>query len=311
VGLTDDEVAAIGHLPEGHGILGLLIVDPKPLRLPDLTEHPDSFGFPAGHPPMTSFLGVPIFVRGEVYGNLYLTDKANGETFTDVDEELAVGLAGAAGVAIDNARLHARVRELDMLEDRERIARELHDTVIQRLFATGLSLQGAVRLAVRPEVRERLQQAVDDIDVTVRQVRSAIFELQSVDLSGRSLRRDLLGVGTEMASALGFEPTFRLEGPIDSLVPDDIAAHLLAVTREALANAARHAAASRVDAVVTVAGGRLTVVVTDDGVGPGTASGGRGITNLTSRAVRLGGHATVAAGGRGGTEVRWEVPLDR
>ena len=143
VGLSDPEVAAIGHLPEGHGILGLLIVDPTPLRLPDLTEHAHSFGFPPGHPPMTSFLGVPIFVRGEVYGNLYLTDKVGGEVFTDVDEELALGVAGAAGVAIDNARLHARVRELDMLQDRERIARELHDTVIQRLFATGLSLQGA------------------------------------------------------------------------------------------------------------------------------------------------------------------------
>jgi len=311
VGVSDDQRAEIGDLPKGHGILGLLIVDPRPLRLPDLGEHPDSFGFPPGHPPMTSFLGVPIFVRGEVYGNLYLTDKAEGETFTDVDEELAMGLAGAAGVAIENARLHERVRELDVLEDRERIARELHDTVIQRLFATGLSLQGAVRRAERPEVRERIQQAVDDIDVTVRQVRSAIFELHSVDLSGRSLRRDLLAVGTEMASALGFDPVFRLEGPIDSLVPDDIAAHLLAVAREALANTARHAAAKRVDVVVTVAAGRLGLVVSDDGVGPGAAVGGRGVANLTSRAELLGGHATVTVRPAGGTEVRWAVPLDR
>ena len=126
---------------------------PKPIRLPDLHEHPDSYGFPPHHPPMKSFLGVPVRVRDQVFGNLYLTDKTTGEVFTDIDEELVVGLAAAAGVAIENARLHARVKELALLEDRERIARDLHDTVIQRLFATGLRLQGAARLAERPEVR--------------------------------------------------------------------------------------------------------------------------------------------------------------
>ena len=146
MGIDDETYGAIGHLPEGHGILGLLIVDAKPLRLPDLNEHPDSFGFPPHHPPMRSFLGVPIRVRDEVFGNLYLTDKSSGESFTEVDEELVVGLAGAAGVAIENARLLARVHDLALAEDRERIARDLHDTVIQRLFATGMSLQSTVRL---------------------------------------------------------------------------------------------------------------------------------------------------------------------
>jgi GAF domain-containing protein len=141
VGLDDETYRAIGDLPEGHGILGLLIVDAKPLRLPDLSEHPDSYGFPPHHPPMRSFLGVPIRVRDEVFGNLYLTDKTSAEVFTDVDEELVIGLAAAAGVAIENARLHARVQELALVEDRERIARDLHDSIVQRLFATGLSLQ--------------------------------------------------------------------------------------------------------------------------------------------------------------------------
>ena len=145
-GIDADARATIGHLPEGHGILGLLIVDAKPLRLPDLAEHPDSFGFPPNHPPMRSFLGVPILLRDDVFGNLYLTDKTTADAFTDVDEELVVGLAAAAGVAIENARLHAKVQELALLEDRERIARDLHDTVIQRLFATGMSLQGTARL---------------------------------------------------------------------------------------------------------------------------------------------------------------------
>src|SRR5215204_6183134 len=144
VGIEEEDHHKIGHLPEGHGILGLLIVDAKPLRLPDLTEHPDSFGFPPHHPPMRSFLGVPIRVRDEVFGNLYLTDKTSAEVFNDVDEELIVGLAGAAGVAIENARLARRVHELAVVEDRERIARDLHDTVIQRLFATGMSLQSSV-----------------------------------------------------------------------------------------------------------------------------------------------------------------------
>src|SRR5687768_2746109 len=143
-GIDDDARRAIGNLPEGHGILGLLIVDAKPLRLPDLTEHPDSYGFPPNHPPMRSFLGVPIRVRDEVFGNLYLTDKSTAEVFTDVDEELVIGLAAAAGVAIENARLLTRVNDLALSEDRERIARDLHDTVIQRLFATGMLLQSTL-----------------------------------------------------------------------------------------------------------------------------------------------------------------------
>ena len=146
IGIDEEQRRRIGRLPEGHGILGLLIVDAKPLRLPDLAEHPESFGFPPGHPPMRSFLGVPVLVRNEVFGNLYLTDKVSGPVFTAVDEELIVALAGAAGVAIENARLSSRVRELALLEDRERIARDLHDTVIQRLFATGMSLQSTTAM---------------------------------------------------------------------------------------------------------------------------------------------------------------------
>ncbi len=212
VGIDDEESARIGELPKGHGILGLLIVRPEPLRLPDLTQHPESFGFPEGHPTMTSFLGVPVMVRGEVFGNLYLTDKRGGP-FTSTDEELAIGLAAAAGVAIENTRLLARTRELDIAHERERIARDLHDTVIQRLFATGLSLQSAARLSDRPDVVERIQAAVDELDTTVRDVRSSIFELNPPPSSSRGLRRQLLAVGDEFFDALGYSPTFRFEGP--------------------------------------------------------------------------------------------------
>ena len=144
--------AAIGPLPEGHGILGLLIVDPKPLRLPDLQAHPDSFGFPPHHPPMRSFLGVPIRIRDQVFGNLYLADKAGADVFSEVDEDWW-SPCRRGRIAIENARLHERLTDLALVEDRERIAADLHDTVIQRLFATGLRLQGTARLAEEPADR--------------------------------------------------------------------------------------------------------------------------------------------------------------
>jgi len=187
VGIDPDQVERIGHLPEGHGILGLLIVDPRPLRLADLRTHPDSYGFPPGHPRMTSFLGVPIHVRDQVFGNLYLTDKQGAPGFSEDDEALAVALAGAAAVAIDNARLHLRVRDLALVEDRERIAADLHDTVIQRLFATGLGLEASAQLAP-PEVADRIAQAVVDLDDTIREIRSAIFALHVPRAAHRGLR---------------------------------------------------------------------------------------------------------------------------
>jgi signal transduction histidine kinase len=310
VGIDAEGRAAIGELPKGHGILGLLIVEPKPIRLPDLTEHPDSFGFPPNHPPMTSFLGVPVRVRDQVFGNLYLCDKGGGDVFTDVDEEMVVALAAAAGVAIDNARLHARVADLALFEDRERIARDLHDTVIQRLFAIGLSLQGASRLAESPELVARLVQAVDDLDVTVREVRSAIFELHTARVPGRSIRTEILEVAAEASRALGFEPIVRFDGPIDTLVEDALADHLLAVLREALSNVNRHAMAKAVEIAASVADGSIVLTITDDGLGPGDlALGGRGLANMRDRAGRLGGRASIDPGAAGGTVVTFAVPL--
>lgn len=311
VGLDEASRSEIGELPKGHGILGMLIVEPRPLRLPDLSEHPESFGFPPNHPPMTSFLGVPVFVGGLAYGNLYLTDKADGEVFSDIDEELAVALASAAGAAIEKARLHARVRELDVIEDRERIARDLHDTVIQRLFATGLSLQGAARLAEPlPEVVQRIQRSVDDLDQVVRQVRSAIFELHANEAAADGLRRRLMSIGDEVADALGFAPTFHFEGPIDTGVSDEVAAHVVAVVGEALANIARHAASPSASATVTLADDRLVVVVDDAGTGPGPARpGGRGVGNMVERAQHLAGTCAITSRPGGGTRVVWSVPV--
>jgi len=311
VGLDEDARRAIGRLPEGHGILGLLILEPTPIRLPDLREHPDSFGFPPGHPPMQSFLGVPIRVRGEVFGNLYLTDKRSAEVFSDIDEELVVGLAGAAGIAIDNARLHDRLRDVALLEDRERIARDLHDTVIQRLFATGLSLQGAARLSERPEVTDRIFGAIDDLDVTVRHVRSAIFGLEARRSAAEGLRSQVLRVTAEAATGLGFEPRVLFDGPVDAAVPEEVAIELLATLREALANVARHASAGRVDVEVRAGEGAATLVITDDGVGlpPQRTGGGHGVANMARRAERWGGALQLAGGPAGGLVLTWRVPL--
>jgi two-component system, NarL family, sensor histidine kinase DevS len=317
VGIDDETYAAIGHLPEGHGILGLLIVDAQPLRLPDLHEHPDSYGFPPHHPPMRSFLGVPIRVRDEVFGNLYLTDKTTAEVFTDVDEELVVGLAAAAGVAIENARLHARVQELALVEDRERIARDLHDTIVQRLFATGLSLQGAAGLihgdpdtAVR-----RVQDAVDDLDLTVKHIRSAIFGLASTtERNQGGVRRRILDLVGEGGSMLGFEPTVLFEGPVDAAIPEPVATDMLATLREALSNVARHAQARHVGVVVTADvgdGGELTLRVTDDGVGPPAPDQprGHGLDNMAARAAGRGGSLEIGPASPRGTSVDWRVPI--
>jgi signal transduction histidine kinase len=307
-GLDDETYRAIGNLPEGHGILGLLIVDPKPLRLPDLREHPDSYGFPPHHPPMTSFLGVPILVRGEAFGNLYLTDKRSGEVFTDVDEELTVALAGAAGVAIENARLHARVGELVLLEDRERIAKDLHDTVIQRLFATGLSLQGTARLAERPEVADRIQDAVEDLDITVKHIRTVIFGLETSGAQGNGLRHQAMTLTREASGALGFLPEVTFRGAIDTIVPPDLAKELLATLREALSNVARHADARRVVVEIDV-GSEIVLRVSDDGRGlPDGPREGLGLRNMSSRAEALGGRFALGSRDGGGTVVEWAIP---
>jgi signal transduction histidine kinase len=311
VGIDDETHRAIGHLPEGHGILGLLIVDAKPLRLPDLNEHPDSYGFPPNHPPMQSFLGVPIRLRDEVFGNLYLTDKRSSEVFTDVDEELAVGLAAAAGVAIENARLHTKLHELALVEDRERIARDLHDTVIQRLFATGMSLQGAVRLIqTDPEAaRGRVDGAVDDLDVTVKHIRTAIFELGQARIDDDGLRQSVLAMVRKTATSLGFEPRVLLDGPVDSGVDKRVAAELLATLQEALSNVARHAHASRVD-VELVVDGDVCLRVIDDGVGPPNeaTTRGNGLANMAARAEKLGGSLDLQPGPGSGTVLEWRTP---
>ncbi|WP_228991831.1 GAF domain-containing protein [Streptomyces sp. DH8] len=483
-GVPPEAVEEIGRLPDGHrGLLGALIHDPGPVRLADLAADPRAEGFPAGHPRMRTFLGVPIQVQGEIFGNLYLTEKRNGAEFTDYDLHTVRVLATEAGIAIGNARLYeaARQREhwidgsvavttallsggdadealsvvaeqarrlagsaagivllpaegggleivavssdepssslgviipphsavaakllageavfiddsatdsrmvtrlaarfgpsmmlplhsggrvlgalatprargarpftgtertlatqfasqaalalmmaeaqrdrerLAVYEDRDRIARDLHDLVIQRLFATGMMLESAQRRAVVPEVRTGVARAVDELDVTIQEIRTAIFALQQEPAEAPSgLRTRVLREINMAAVPLGFKPSHRFLGPVDALVGELTGKNLVAALREALSNAFRHAEASLIDVVVdataTLPDGRgaVRLSVADDGVG--IPEGGRrsGLRNLARRAESLGGASRIEPGlGKdgGGTTVVWEAPL--
>ncbi|MFB6827407.1 sensor histidine kinase [Streptomyces hydrogenans] len=482
IGIDDDLRARIGALPSGHGILGELIRNPEPLRLTELSEHPASYGFPAHHPPMHSFLGVPIRVRDEVFGNLYLTEKRGGADFDAEDEAVVTTLAVAAGVAIENARLYeegrrrqrwlaassdftsallsgtgetevldgmleqavdiadadmgvfylvgpegelrgslahgdgadthrgvvlpssegtlaaaalaatdglvavgdvssdARVtvqperwqgfgpavavtvgtkerlsgvlilarrsgrkpfmgaetaalpgfagqaalaleladrrrdaEQVTLLEDRDRIARDLHDLAIQRLFATGMTLQSARRFVEHPEAVDRLTRAIDDLDTTIKIIRSTIFGLREHDTPGTAprLRSRIVSVVDAAAETLGFAPALRMEGLLDTDVPVDVADDVVAVIGEALTNVARHAHARSVDVTVLADDGVLEVNVADDGTGLPPDRVDRGLRNIAERAERLDGrlslHSPAEPGG--GTRLSWRVPL--
>jgi signal transduction histidine kinase len=482
VGITEAEISKIDHWPRGEGLLGLLIRDPRPVRLAEIKQHPDSAGFPAGHPPMGNFLGVPVRVRGEAFGNLYLTEKAGGGEFTPDDEAVVSALGAAAGVAIENARLYEdsqrqqrwlrasgelttrllsganpaevlaevtrralelsgadlavlalpdddkqrlvityaegdgaaaargvvlpsgeslsgrvlqsgeplavadfaaddrtaeaaraamghlgpavvfplgapgnvrgvltigkrhgaaafpspavqvvrsfaaqagialelaeRRRDSERLElyaDRDRIARDLHDQVIQRLYATGMSLQGAMPLLARPEAPSRIRDAIDALDDIIKDIRATIFALQTQGIEDRpaSLRSQVVAIADEMTTMLGFAPAVQLGSGLDDRVSGEPAEHLLAVLREALSNAARHAGASRVDVTVEV-GSDLVLRVSDNGIGIGPGTRRSGLANMAERAERLGGSLLTAPAGQQagtGTSLEWRVPL--
>lgn len=308
VGMTPQDVAAIGRLPEGRGLLGQLIKDPRPLRLGDLHGHPESVGFPVGHPPMTSFLGVPVTVRGEPFGNLYLSNKRGGGEFTAEDEDVVLALALTAALAIDKARTYSRMRDLTLAEERERIARDLHDTTIRRLFAVGLALQSAHRILGRPEAGERLQFAIDDLDDTIRQIRSTIFAISRPRhrALGASLQSELLDLVEELASGSGLAVHVEFEGPIDAAVGRHAGDHLLLVVRELVANAVRRGGLSSLEVDVTVDDSGLTLKVVDDGDLPDGVPG-PDVPALRERARLLGGHCSVERGPSRGLEVQWRV----
>jgi signal transduction histidine kinase len=309
VGLDPSVEAAIGNRPKGLGVLGLVITDPQPLRVADVGAHPHRSGFPPGHPPMTSFLGLPIQVRGEVYGNLYLTDKIGWSEFTRDDQALTQALAMAAGIGIENARFHRSVKEAAVRDDRDRLAADLHDRVIQRIFGAGLALQGLAASVREEHTAERLTGVVADLDDTIREIRSTIFELGLSDPGGGA-RSQVTGLLQEMAGVLGLVVRTTFDGPVDTELSPAVLEQLLATLREAVTNIGRHAGATEVSVSLSVQGSLCRLLVSDDGRGmpPGASeAGGHGLVNMRHRAERLHGQLVVSTNPSGGTTLDWRV----
>lgn len=309
-GIDEEARERIGNLPSGHGILGLLIREPEPVRLPNLAKHPQSFGFPPNHPPMSSFLGVPIRVRGIVFGNLYLTEKQGEAAFSQADEDLVVTLATAAGVAIENARLFEEAASLSVLADRERIGRDLHDRVIQRLYAIGMGLQAIAGMVDDGPVAERIDRSVDDLDDTIKELRSSIFSLERSPGTGGRVRAAVSALAEEMSSAGRLRVLVGFDGLVDTALGPQLETNLLAVAREALSNVARHANAASAEVQVSVTSTGVELRVRDDGEGFEVGSGRRsGLGNIEERARSLGGTCEVSSTAGKGTMLRWRVPL--
>ena len=320
VGVTPEERARIGDPPVGHGILGLLIEEVGPLRLPDIGADQRSVGFPPSHPPMHSFLGAPVSARGAVFGNIYLTEKRGAPEFAEEDEEALVVLATQAGVAIENARLyeetqrqHRELERLSLLEDRERIAKELHDGVIQSLFAVGMGLQGVASLAEDEEVERRLEGAVEEIDRSIRDLRNYIFGLRPGILADRQLHQALRELGAEFESrsqvVTVVDVDEELAGALASRAGD-----LVQMSREALSNVGRHAKAEtcRISLRRDPEFSTAILEIDDDGVGldpdalPHT---GMGLANLKDRVESLGGTLELEGAMGEGLTVRLAIPI--
>jgi signal transduction histidine kinase len=307
-GLSAEQIERIGALPKGKGLLGELLHHPEPRRSTDVQHDPDAVGFPAGHPPMHTFLGVPVLSGdGLIFGNLYVTDRIDGEPFSDDDVALLEAFGRAASLIIDEARLREQLKDLTLTEERERLARDLHDTVIQRLFAVGLSLRTTLKLDMDDAVTHRISRAVDDLDATVKEIRAAIFEISHERPgSAKTLRTRVVGIVDEVTQRLGLPVDISFAGPVDTRIGPRCSDQVTRVLREILTNAVRHSGARHVAVHVSVDGDLLTLQVNDDGVGfDPRATSGRGLRNLTQRAEKLGGEFSVYAGDGGGTMVVW------
>ncbi len=309
VGISEETADEIASFPEGKGLLGHLLSHPTPLRVNPIQSHSASVGFPAGHPSMNSFLGVPIRIRDEIYGSLYLTEKQGGGDFTEEDEQLITALASAAGVAIDNARGQEAQHRVIVLAERERIARDLHDLVIQRLFATGLSLQAIVRDSQMPKSEtKRVSDAIDNLDSTVQQIRNSVFALQ--DQSGEnSLRRRIQAEISSLRNSSNMNITCGFYGPVDTVLSEGIPDHVFAVVRELLSNAIKHSNASLVEVQIYALISFCEVRVVDNGVGILAGANRSGLLNLAKRANENGGAFDIHRRPTGGTEAVWNVRL--
>jgi signal transduction histidine kinase len=316
VGITPEQRAALGDPPTGHGLLGALIREARPLRIPDISADPRSVGFPPNHPPMRSLLGAPVTGRGRVFGNIYLTDKQSADGFDEEDERVLVVLAAQAAVAVENARLsdesERRGRELQrlqVLEERERIAKELHDGVIQSLFAVGMNLQAMATASGDEGIAQRLEAAVEDVDRAIRDLRNYIFGLRPGILADRQLDQAIKEMASEFGARSGVVTVVEVDADAASILTSR-ASDVVQLVREALSNVGRHGAATTCRVSLARSKNGFVLEIDDDGQGfdVDLTTWGMGLQNLRERVVSLGGTFDVQSTPGEGTTVRATFP---
>ncbi|HUF39290.1 MAG TPA: GAF domain-containing sensor histidine kinase [Anaerolineales bacterium] len=317
-GITPEQRQRLGPLPSGKGLLGVLIHSGETLRIPDIASDPRSVGFPENHPEMTSLLGVPIRFKGEVMGDLYLTNKKalNGALhgFTEQDQQILEMFASQAAIVIKNAQLYRQAQQLALLEERERIGMDLHDGVIQSIYAVGLNLEDIqYRLEGEPEVKSGLGHAIEGLNDVIRDIRTYILDLRPQRFQGRDLAEGLAELGRELRAHSFLHVDVVTESDAWRSISPAQTVEILHIAREALTNIRKHARASKVD--VTLAGrpGALILTIADNGVGfnadHARAGEGNGLWNMNERAQSLGGSFEIEPGQSAGTRVVLDIPL--
>jgi signal transduction histidine kinase len=318
-GIDDELRARIGALPRGRGLLGLIIREDRSFRIDDIATDPRRYGFPRHHPPMHSFLGVPVRSKGVSVGNLYLTNKQGARVFSEADQRLVEMFALHAGIAIENARLHEQVGRLAIVSERERIGQDLHDSIIQSLYAVALSLEDVPDILVEDQAAgaARIDRAIDAIHQTIRDIRNFILGLEPELLEDADLGAGLHALAAEFRLANVTDLELHIDEPVPEL-GEGVAAHLLAIAREAMSNIARHSQASRAQVELRHGdtrgkGGTLRLIIGDNGVGfePGVARSEEhhGLVNLKARTESLGGSIAIRSEPGAGTRIEVDVPL--
>ena len=305
-GISPEQADLIGHPPTGRGVLGTVIRENRSMVVESISQHSDSVGFPPNHPPMTNFLGVPVTVGDDAFGNLYLTNKEGG--FNDDDVVVVEALSRIAGAAVQTARLQTRLSRVAVVEDRQRIARDLHDSVIQDLFAVGLSLQGLSLRLTDDEIGGLLTESIDTLDDSVNTLRRYVFELKDASQPAVGLDERLQVMVARMGSAYPVRVRLTLDYTESGELDDDIV--LLAT--EALSNALRHSQAQSVEITLTRDDQSVILRVIDDGVGFEASESvhGMGLANMTARAKTLGGSVELRSS-ESGTVVEARLPVRR
>ena len=308
IGVSPKVADKIGKLPSGVGVLGTVIHTVKTVRITNISEHPDSSGWPAEHPPMQAFLGVPIRAGSQVFGNLYLTEKDGG--FTEEDQVLVEGLAVIAGSAVNTSRMQRRIRHLALIEDRERIARDVHDSIIQEIFGVGLTLQAQSQRINSPEVRASIAESVERLDDTINELRRMIFDLDPPTSSSRDFRAEVNRLVDDVTSASRVTTSVTM-GPSIADVPSGLIDDALHLIRESVTNAVRHALANLIDVSVDLSPEELTLTIVDNGQGfdQSVPTTGNGLANLKTRCERAGGETFVISEPGAGTTVRLLLPV--